>query len=76
MPDLAQRISNREKIAKAPRVFFVCGRDWMVGPDWWQFGFAWDRNLDAEPGEMIYRKRLILCWRFSVRLDRRLNRGR
>lgn len=64
------RINLRARIETMPRVQFVCGRDWMRGPYGYEFGVLWDRNLDAKEGEWIYRRRMILCWRFRIWLDR------
>lgn len=53
-----------------PRARFVCENDWMVGPFDYAIGFLWDRNLDAEPGEFVYRKRALLRITFRLRVER------
>lgn len=56
------RETMRAQVMAAPRVVFVCERDWQRGPHVFAIGVLWDRNFDAEPGELIYRRRIVLRW--------------
>lgn len=62
----------RRQALEMPRVRFVCERDWMTGPDTFAIGVLWNRNIDAQPGEFVYRKRIVLRWVFRLRLEWKL----
>lgn len=55
------------RLAKLPNYRFVCGRDWH-GPESYQFGVYWGKRLDAQQGELVYRKYFILRWTFYFRM--------
>ncbi len=61
----------RSRVEAMPRWRFVCERDWIVGPSDYAVGFLWDRKLDAQPGEFVYRRRLLLRFAFKMQLERR-----
>jgi hypothetical protein len=58
------------QIEAMPRVRFVWERDWLFGADVYAAGILWDRNFDAEPGEFVYRRRIILRLKFRLWLER------
>lgn len=60
----------RAQAEAMPRVRFVCERDWCCGPDVYAVGVLWSKNLDAESGEFVYRKRWLLRLRFKLWLER------
>lgn len=66
--------SLQDRIKTMPRVLFVCGRDWMVGPDHFELGVLWGKDRNAAPCERVYRKHVLLRWSFRFRLDARLRR--
>jgi hypothetical protein len=57
------REQMRKQIETRPRLKFVCERDWYWGPHWFAIGLCWSRNFEAEPGEHVYRRRMILRFR-------------
>lgn len=61
---------RRVRIQAMPRWHFVFGKDWMHGPNDYEIGFMWHRNLDAHRGQMIYRRRFVIRLTIRIRLDR------
>lgn len=68
------RAAWRRQVGEFPRIAFVCERDWLRGPNDFAIGFCWDRDFDAEPGDEIYQRNIILRWRFRIGLDWRVRR--
>lgn len=62
----------RAQVEAMPRIRFVCERDLIVGPDTHAIGFLWKRKFDAEPGEFVYQRRIIVRLRFRLWLDLRV----
>lgn len=60
----------RAQVAAMPRWRFVCEKDWLRGPWDYAIGFVWKRNFDAQPGQIIYRRQIVLRLTFRLRLDR------
>jgi len=67
--DAAQE-ARREKIKAMPDPRFVFERDWMRGPNDFWLGVMWDKDIDAEPGTMCYRKWWMICLKFRLLIDR------
>lgn len=58
------------QVLAMPRLRFICERDWITGPNIYAIGFLWDRNIQAEPGEFIYRRRFLLRLKFRIWFER------
>lgn len=61
----------RARIEAMPRVYLICGRALLRGPNAWEFGLAWGKNPDAELGTYVYRHEISICVEFSIRRTRR-----
>ena len=70
METSTDRINRRAEIEAMPRWRFVCERDWAFRDLPLSIGFVWGRNLDAPPGEYIYRGRWLLYLRFKIWIER------
>lgn len=66
-----ERINRRAQVEQMPRWSFRCEHDWVTGPDNYAVGLLWDRKLDAEPGELVYRRSLIMRFKFRIWFERR-----
>jgi hypothetical protein len=72
-------INRRAKIKAMPRVAFRCGHDPFSGPDAFEIGIYWARDMNALECELTYRKwialrwrwRLNMRWRLKLKIDRR-----
>ena len=53
---------------------FACEHDWYEGPDDYAIGILWGRNMNAQPGEPIYRHRFLVRLKFRLKFKLTMER--
>lgn len=59
-------VSMDQRVMALPRVKLVCGRDWRRPNGHYEIGFLWDGNPWPRLGELIYRRRFLICIFFDT----------